>query len=610
MACNPSKIILALHEEKENVRDIVYEKINQSDRTVLKKIPDGGIVERSSNQDSIIYGEGTQASMAYRSLDHEVRDLEAGEMNGRKLTGRNGIFDTNIQDIDDNACHGFCTIDFAQGYRERTSHDFGIDLDTPVKCARELDRLQPSHIKGYFEGFRRTFTKFGFDNFSDNLLNNVIEFGEANSSVIAANQFSVSQGGWQAKPEKRISIHFLEDYRDHIMAEMEGLAMDVSENWMLEVELPKDDWFEAVMQDQLQRYSMVAGGGPQTNYQSEILKDPKHELNGRAFHDYGNIRCFFNSRPIRGYFKDTSPTTTSFVRVLPLKNEVGEQGGLVPVPNHAYRQDRIQVEGIWYDMCTLVPHIHKDSFKRYGLGKPLKTMGEANLGVNYNVEVADGAYLPNNKQNDKFQLIGRHDYRLKVMYPELSGFIAYRHSQDPGYSIDVTPRNYVDGAVAAASPEDFRNCDLIDPVTQENCAECDEVPEPDGSCVDAGAAVEGTVRLDPASAAFTTYDGSPSTVTIAILRDDAVGKACSVDYTVKELAVPDALDGVQFTAIGATTVSWAAGDDTPRYVEIAIIGGSGDVDTDMDFEIILDSPVTCSLAAGGDQTTITIEDVS
>ena len=137
--------------------------------------------------------------------------------------------------------------------------------------------------------------------------------------------------------------------------------MDVSENWMLEVELPKDDWFEAVMQHQLQRYSMVSNSVPQTSYEAKILKDPKHELNGRMFHDSGNIRCFFNSRPIRGYFKETSATTTAFVRVLPLKNEAGEQGGLVPVPNHEYRQDKIKVQGVWYDMCTLVPHIHKES---------------------------------------------------------------------------------------------------------------------------------------------------------------------------------------------------------------------------------------------------------
>jgi hypothetical protein len=45
-------------------------------------------------------------------------------------------------------------------------------------------------------------------------------------------------------------------------------------------------------------------------------------------------------------------------------------------------------------------------------------------------------------------------------------------------------------------------------------------------------------------------------------------------------------------------------------VDIPILDGSGDVDADLDFEIILENAVTCALAAGGALTTITIEDVS
>ena len=615
MACNPQKIIAALFRETDNVRDIVYERINTSDKTVLRKIPDGGVVERSSNQDTVIYGEAQQASMAYRDMDNGVQPLESGEMKGRKLSGYNGIFDTNINTIDESACHGFCTIDFAQGFRIRTSHDYGIDLDTPVKCARELDTQGKPHILGYFEGFRRQFTNFGMNNFSDNLMNKVIEFGEANASVLAANQFSVSAGGWQAPPEFRISIHFLEDYRDHIMAEMAGLAMEVPENWKLEVEMPKDDWWEAVMKHQIERYSMLSGAGaghaPMTNYDAKILTDPKHALNGREFHDFGEIRCFFNSEPVRGYYKPTGTGTHSFVRVLPRINVVDEEAGLVLKANHQYRQDTITVEGIDYNMCTLIPHIHEKSFKRFGLGKPLKPMGEANMGVNFDVKVVDGAHISNNIQEDKFKLAARHEFRFKVMYPELSGFIAYRHSQDPGYVVDVTPRNYVDGDSELSSPEQFRQCDLIDPVTQENCAECSEVPTFEGDCVVEGTIADGSVGLDPAVTAFVTFNGAPHTARFAVRRTPGVGigKAVSVDYVVQETTVQSAVDGTHFDAVAATTLNWPAGDDTPRFVDIPILDGSGDVDDDLDFEIILETPVGQTIVAGGDLTTITIEDV-
>ena len=199
--CSPDKIVSALHEEAEIITDIVREKIKLSDRLALRMIPDGGTVRRHANNDTVIYGEARQASVQYRDLDHSVKTLEAGKFPGRDLHGSNGIFDAQSNQIDDNACHGQTTIDFSQGYRVRRTIDKGLDLDTPIKCARELDRLGESHIRGYFEGFKNQFTRFGLDNFSDNLLNLTIQYSEANASVIAGDQFNVSTGGWSGVPQ-------------------------------------------------------------------------------------------------------------------------------------------------------------------------------------------------------------------------------------------------------------------------------------------------------------------------------------------------------------------------------------------------------------------------
>ena len=163
MACNPTKIISALHDEKENINDIVREDIKTSNRLILQRIPDAGLVDRHSNQESVIYGQGKQASMAYRSMSYNPTALVNGNMNARDLEGRNGIFNTNINNVGDNACHGFCTIKFAQGYRIRGWQDYGLDVDTPIQCARELDGKGPSHVEGFFDAFRRNFTTFGMD---------------------------------------------------------------------------------------------------------------------------------------------------------------------------------------------------------------------------------------------------------------------------------------------------------------------------------------------------------------------------------------------------------------------------------------------------------------
>lgn len=618
MACNPSKIISALHEEKQNIVDIVRENIDVSDRMILRKISDGGVVSPNSNQETIVYSEGQQAPMEYKGLDNDARALVGGNMQGENLAGRNGLFATNIQSIDDNACHGFCTINFAQGYKKRGFIDLGIDVDTPIQCAKELNRLGDAHIRGYFQGFRRNFTKFGLDNFSDNLINLTIRYGEANASVLDANNFAVSAGGWQAPPTHRITIYFLQEYRDHVMAEMEMLGMPVSENWKLEVEMPVDDWFDAVREHQIRRNSLLVGSVPMATFETNFMKDREDDMRGREYHDFAGIRCYFNARPIRGYFKQIGTVggkvNYEFVRVHYWKNNPGEVGGLVLVPNHAYREDRIYVDGVWFDMCTLIPHIDPRSFKRYRLRKPILMDGvEANMGTNYDVKVVSGdnvliqgSTVVNNVHGDKFGLAARHEFRFKIRNPEISGYIAYRHGRQEGYALAVVPRNVVPGADTFSGPEQFRECDLIDPVTIANCAQCGEVPTSEGDCIAAASAALGVVGLDPAGTLTTDFLGTSHTVTLAIRRTGELAKVGSVNYTV---TAGTATADTHFTAVAATTVNFAAGQEF-AYITATVLDGSGDPDTDLTFLVTLATPVGVTLQAGATVVTIAINDLS
>lgn len=611
MACNPNQIIAALHEEKDNVNDITRERINTSDRMILRLIPDGGLVERSSNQESIIYGEANQAPMQYRNLDHDPRDLVPGEMEGATLAGRNGLFQTSVNDIDENACHGFCTIEYGQGFRRRGYQDYGIDVDTPIKCARELDRLGPAHIRGYFEGFRRQFSKFGFDNFDDNLTNLAIKNGEANSSVIAGTQFNVSKGGWQAPPQLRMSIHFLEDYRDFIMAEMEMLAMKVSEDWTLDVELTRDDWFDAVTAHQAHRKTLEGPSGDTISRVSlDLLTDPEGPMRGRRFHQYGNIRCYFNERPIRGFYKRVGTVDGNanyeFVRIFYWKNEPGEEGGLVLKPNHMYREDRVYVDGVWYDTVTLMPHIHPKSFTRYRLKKPITPDGVGNMGVNYEVKLVEGDILgPTNVHGDKFGFAARHEFRFKTKYPELSGYVAFRHGRREPYEIPVVPRDYTGGPDEFAGHEEFRECDLIDPVTTENCAECGEVPTVEGDCVLEADAALGVVGLEPCGYVATVFDGEPSKVRLALRRTGELARAGSVTVNTAD---DTALAGTHYTAIAGLVVDFIAGQEF-AYVDVEIIGGSGDPADNFHFDVALSVPVDVTLGTCV-VTTIAISDLS
>jgi hypothetical protein len=388
------------------------------------------------------------------------------------------------------------------------------------------------------------------------------------------------------------------------------LGFPVPENFKLEVEMPRDDWFDAVQEHQIRRNAMVASSVPMASIEIKMLEDPKDAMNKREFHDFGNIRCFFNERPIRGVFKAVGTvggeTQYEFVRVNYWKNSPGEEGGLVLVPNHSYREDRISIDGVWHDMVTLIPHIDPRSFKRYRLQKPILVDGaEANMGVNYEVKVVDGADIPNNIHRDKFGLAARHEYRLKTMHPELSGFIAYRHGRREGYALSVTPRNYEPGPDNFSGPEKFRECDLIDPVTTANCAACGEVPTSEGNCIAAGSAALGVVGLTPAGAVVTDFTGVASVVRLSVRRTGELAKACSVVYAINE---GTATDPEHFTDAGGT-LNFAAGAEY-AFINVAIVGGSGDPEADVSFAVVLSSPTGCTLRTGGTTTTITIHDIS
>lgn len=604
-SCSPDKIVAALHEQTEIITDIVREEIKDSPNFALRMIPDGGTVRRNANNSSVIYGEGKQASVAYNSVSHAARPLESdqgvqGDFKGRTLHGTNGIFQNLSNDLDDNACHGQFTIDFAQGYRIRGFEDFELAVDTPVKCARELDRLGEQHIRGYFNGVKNQFTRWGMSNFSDNLMNLVIQHGEANASVIAGDQFNVTSGGWQAPPQKRITIHFLQDYRDHIIAEMTGRGFQVPEDWVLEVEMPRQDWIDAVIKDKIERD--ITG----IQYtESEYLKDSEGPMRNRMFSVYGGIKCYFNERPIRGYFKKVSTVggvdNFAFVRVYDWINTMGENGGIVTSVNHDYRKDSIIVDGIKHDMVTLIPHVDPRSFKRFGLLKPIKPIGGDNAGVNYEVKVIDGANLGCNDFNDKFKLAARHEFRFKAMYPEFSGFIAYRHSQRVGYDLDVTARSYTAGPDTPASAEQFRTTGVDECMTAE-CAQCDKVSEQDGECVAAEDAESSVLGLSPAGAVTTVSRGEDYSVKLAVTRTGGSAPV-SVNYAT---ANGTATAGSDYTATSGT-LEWAAGDTDTKYIEILVLAAATDGQT---FTLTLSNAVGATILTGANVATLTIEDLS
>lgn len=597
MACDANTLKVALFEQSKEVREFVNENINAGDRMALRMVADKGYVEPNENQDVVIFGTARQASIAYQSVDNSVRALESGSMNGRGLDATKTAFDTDINDIDDNACHGSCILDFSQGFRRRGTIDRKIAVSSQVICTEELGRMDRPMVRGYFRGLKTNFTRWGFDNFNDDLINRILIASEANTSVLAANQFSLTTGGFQAPPNYRASIWHLQQWKRALRFKKHGLGMNPPIDWLFEVEMPVEDWIDAVRADQ------IARNPTGTIYDIKYLEDAEGPMRGRKYDIYGGIKCYFNENPIRGYFKQTAVSSGdpvySFVRVYDWKNTEGEVGGLVMTDNPDYDNDSIVVDGLTYEMVTLIPHIDPKSFQRYGLVKAEKPIGEANSGTNFEVKVRDGAFITCNDHNDKFKLVARHRYRFRSKYPEISGFMAYRHGRRAGYTLAVTPLELVPGTTAFAGPQVFDSCNP-DPCQTATCLSCGQVPNASGACVDEDASPHGTLDLNPCGAVDTVHYGDAYDLVFKVHRTGDPSSYASVAYAT---ANGTAAAGTEYTATSGT-LEWEPGDTTPKTITVPQLGSGDGTFTLTISGAVGDSIGTCSVA------TVTIADES
>lgn len=581
MSITAGNFISALHEDMDRITDIVREDMEDSNAFVMGRIPDGGEVKHNDQQDSIEYTAAKPAFLGYRDVDAAPRALVPGSMEAKNCTGSNGSFATNVNERDPNACGGMCEFKFGQGYRIYSTSDYELPMTTPEVCANNFIRMGDAHIDGYFDGLFESYRKYGVNNFEAELQNRVIQFGEANASIVAANHFEVTKGGFHAPPQSRMTIHFLLEYRNYMEYE-DGLTAD----GLLEVEMPRQDWFDAVTEHQVQKNSM----GGLAAFNTDILKDETAELWGRDYHIYENVKCYFNERPVRGYFKPVGQdgggnTQYSFVRVFPWINKVNEEGGVSAEPNHDYNKASTYCEGAKYPMVTLAFVIHPTAFKRFRLKEADKKAGEANVPTNFSMVIRDGAWIANNKLNDKFEIVSRHAYRLKNWKVERAGAIAYRHSRPEGYIIapvdpdqDVVEENF-------AFPQEHDKC-LPDADEAANCAACGEVVNDNADCEEApGAAV---VNMVPSGGEVThVNDGTTQTVRLKLERTGTFTGESTVDYALSALS--GAVADTNYTN-DSGTVTFPDGSTEPQFIDVEILTGAGLDGVDDGVRVTLSNP--------------------
>lgn len=581
------RFITALRESQEDIKDIVHTKIESSDNPTTQAISDSGAVDAHTNNDIIEYFDAFQSTQAYREMDNAPRDLEAGSMSAATCSGFNGLFSTNVNEFDPNACNGLAYFNFAQGFITRSTIDFKFAFRTPTVCPEDFIRMGPAHVNGYFDSMKESFGGYGARTFEDNLTNLVIQYGQANSSVNSADGWSMTTNGWESPPLYRISIAHLRKVKQ-IIRRRRGLTAD----GFLVVAMPRQDWIDACIEDATRRNPSG------TVYQASFFKSLNDEFGNKDIGVYDGIKCIFNEEPVRGFFKPSGGTTHNFVRVLPYKNEVKSGGGVGRADNLDYDEAEVSCEGGRYPMCTLCMIVHPRSFKRWGLNKPVKKVGRPNVGTNYETVVIDGDGIADNPFNDKFYMAARHRFRFRVDKPEWSGAIVYRHSPPRGYTLSV---NLANGDTAPDADSTMQPLPKWGPSADEEakCQTCYDAPAGDnGTCVDDAA---GVLRLYPAgTSAYPVITLAPGTLRFRVTRADGFNGAASVNYTT---AAVTAVAGTHYTTT-AGTLNWADGEDGDKFIDVPILA---DVDgEDRTFKVTISGPTGATIGAGDNVATAAI----
>lgn len=584
--------VKALHEDKERITDIVFEKIQESPSFVLNRIPDGGTTNFNDQLDSIEYRVAKQPFRQYDELNDDPRALVNGVMNGVACDGVTAPFNVKVNEEDPStSCHDEGLLDFGQGYRIRKSKMYRLAITTPVVCAFDYIRMGPAHVEGYFTGMTEAFTEYGMDNFEANLQNFVIAYGEANASVNSKNEIVLTTGGFNAPPLYRLSIPFLRRYRQYMVREG-GL----DDNGLLEIETTRQDAIDAILADQAQLG--IAG----FTVNEQIFNDTRGDFYAKSGTVYNGIKFIFNEMPVRGYFMPSEVTAGGeqlwkFVRVYHWKNEPNEAGGLSWVPNHDYDKATIVCNGATYPMVSLAFVINAKSFKRYGLGAPKRIKGQ-NAGTNFEMIVLDGAHIPCNDFNDKFRLAARHMFRFKSIKPQLSGAIAYRHAIPEDYVLSPT------NPVPEVPPQSFAGPQEFAPSGVSPC--CPGAPVADPINV----SPVGGVGATPDVKVIWGADGTgPVNLQISVTRK---GEGAGTLIITPTLAAGTAVLNTHYEVISPATLNWADGEVGTKKFTIPVIGVIPDADADgvCDFTLHLakSGSTTDTLAAEEDDITVSIYD--
>lgn len=561
------RIISSFFHQRPNITKQMEERLAASKNWVTSKIPYKGVVSQYDNSDDVRLRTAKQPFQHYRAIPSGPAALTEGTLPGRDCTGNAAMMPALVDTTLLNACNGIAEWNFAHGFALRTSQDMRFGYRSPTFCIEQYAQQGPEMVKAFFRAVREEFTKYGPDNFEQELRYLVVKNGESNASLTGSTgYFDVTTNGWVAPPTKKISIPFLDRYRQYMMGVEDGMVQ--KETDMLEIEIPRRDWFAAVADH------ILRTGGPAISMEQRFYTDERSQYYGKAFHEYLNIRAVFNDEPTRGYFR-AAGTGYEFVEIYPWRNVRGETiqgavdgGGLVAERNPDYWKNSIVCNGVTYPVVTIAWVLSPQAFERYGLSQSVAPAGVNPLGNNFEVAVEEPS-IECNYYHNQFFLVSQHKARFKILKPALAGAIVYL-GEEQIIMYDRVPCADESAATVSESAAIYDPLFTPPPDSCEmaNCDVCDDgkVANSQGLCV---ADADGTLELEPCGTVEVVVlsEDDPGDLVVRVNRLGNLKDAAGVSYATAD---GTALDNTHYDGTSGS-LSWAAGEGGYKDITIPLL---------------------------------------
>lgn len=586
----PKEIKAAFYVECQNAAFKATQNVEEIQDMTLNKVPLGRPMARYEDGSTIISGRAKQAAGRFSPLGKSSvanKPLVPGELPGRNCADKTAFFNTNILDMDEGACEEKrCNFSIGQGWRTRGYDDYKYSYETDVICIKDLEQIPEAQAKEYFMQLVEDFRLHGENTYRMSIRDLSILNSEANGTVLSPNNLHLAAGGFFAPPQSRITIHYLIEYRLH-MVRIGALGR----NERLVVSGPEQDYIDAYTEHMARRYASNGLTAAAAAYMEAMLFDDKEQrMKGARYYDFDMIRWVVNEDPPRGYFKPDGTTPSGqvlyqWVDIEPWINEV-QEAGLVAVPNPDYGKEYVVCGGVKYPVVTLLEALNAKQFSRHPLKEPVDMAGRGATDKtthDFSLNIVDGAYLDCNEDNWKFKLTSTRRFRWRNIWNEYGGFIAYLHHRPCGYVLSPCEKTCDNATPAFATVRDGDNCDDFQ-----------------GSCCAPAGIDPGTLSMTPCGAVTTVYTGESAQVTLTVTRAGGSTGAASVDYT---FADDTALNGTHYNGTNGT-LSWADGEYGNREITVEIVGG--DANAALDFAVTL-SNVSGATLESCVTTTVSIE---